>query len=477
MSSRYNVVVIGAGSAGLVSSYVAAALKAKVALIERHKMGGDCLNTGCVPSKALIKTARFIADMRRCQELGVKRVDFEVDFAQVMERVKRVVAEVEPHDSVARYSGLGVECISGTGEILDPHNVRVGGRTLNTKNIIVATGGSPFIPPLKGIDKIKPLTSENLWDIRTLPRRLIVLGGGPIGSEMAQAFARIGSRVTQIEQGPRILPREDDDVAAEIAHFFKKDGVEIVTQTKAKEILIENGEKILVCDSPTGERRIAFDELLCAVGRRANTSGVDWAKHGIELNPNGTIKVDEFLRTTQKNIYACGDVVGPFQFTHTASHQAGYCVINSIFSPIKKFKADYTVIPWVTFVDPEVAQVGLNEQMAKAKNIPYEVTKYGLDDLDRAICESEAHGFVKVLTKPGSDKIIGATIVGHNAGEYFIEFVQAMRQGFGLNGIMSAIHPYPTYAEANRYAAGMWKRAHAPAAGLKFLEWFNRTRR
>lgn len=477
MAERYNVVVVGAGSAGLVSSYVCAALKAKVALIEKSKMGGDCLNYGCVPSKALIKTARFIADMRRCQELGVKKVDFEVDFAQVMERVHRVIAEIEPHDSMQRYSSLGVECIPGMGEIVDPYTVKVGNKILKTKHIILAMGGSPVVPPLKGIEKIKPLTSENLWEIRILPRRLIVLGGGPIGSEMAQAFARIGSRVTQVEMGPRILGREDDDVASVIAHSFKKDGVEIVTQTRAKEIVIEGGEKILICDSAGTERRIPFDEILCAVGRRANTGGVDWKKLGIELNPNGTIKVDAFMRTTQKNICAAGDIAGPYQFTHTASHQAGYAVINSLFAPLKKFKADYSVIPWVTFTDPEVAQVGLNEQAAKSQGIPYELTKYGLDDLDRAICESEAHGFVKVLTKPGTDKIIGATVVGHNAGEFFIEFVQAMRQGFGMNGIMNAIHPYPTYAEANRYAAGQWKRAHAPAAGLKFLNWFNRVRR
>lgn len=477
MTERYNVVVIGAGAAGLVSAYVSAALQSKVALIEKGKMGGDCLNYGCVPSKALIKTARFISDMRRCQELGVKRVDFEVDFAQVMQRVHRIIAAIEPHDSIERYTKLGVECLSGTAEIIDPTTVKVGNRLLKTKHIVLALGGSPAIPPLKGIEAITPLTSENIWHLKALPRRLVVLGGGPIGCELAQAFGRLGSRITIVEQGLRILPREDEDVAAEITGFLRKESVEALTSTTAKEIAIENGEKFLICQSQNNQTRIPFDELLCAAGRRPNTQGVDWQKLGIALNKNGTIKVDAYMRTTQKNIYAAGDVVGPYQFTHTASHQAGYTAINSLFSPFKKFKADYSVIPWVTFTDPEVAHVGLNEQMAKEQNILYEITKYGIDDLDRAICESEAHGFVKVLTKPGSDKILGATVVGHNAGEYFIEFVQAMRQGFGLNGIMNAVHPYPTFAEANRYVAGQWKRAHAPASGLKFLKWFNRVRR
>lgn len=478
MTEKYNIVVIGGGAAGLVSAYIAAAVKAKVALIEREKMGGDCLNTGCVPSKALIRTARFVADMKKHQELGIKSVSYDFDFADIMDRVHQVIKKIEPHDSIERYEGLGVECITGEAKIIDPHTVEVNGRTLKTKNIILALGAAPFVPPIKGLDSVAYLTSENLWNLRTLPKRLIVLGGGPIGCEMAQSFSRLGSKVTQVEMAERILIREDADVAQVVIDRFKEEGVNLLTSAKATEVIHKDGEKLLVCELKDGSRKeVPFDEIIVAVGRRARTDGIDWGKLGITLNGNGTIKTDPYLRANGSNIYACGDVAGPYQFTHTAAHQAWYCAVNALFSPFKKFKVDYRVISWCTFTDPEVAQVGLNETAAKAQGVPYDVTTYGVDDLDRAIADSENHGLVKVLTVPGTDKIIGATIVSHLAGELIGEFVSAMKHGFGMNAILGTIHAYPTYIEANKYAAGNWKKANAPAFALKILAKYHAFRR
>lgn len=470
---KFNVVVIGAGAGGLVSSYLCASLKSKVALIEKHKMGGDCLNYGCVPSKALIKTAKFVSEMKRHQELGIKSVQYEIDFAQVMDRVHEKIAKIEPHDSVERYEGLGVRCFSGEAEIVDHNTVKVGDKTLHGKSIILAMGASPFVPPIKGLDAIKYRTSENLWSMRELPKRLVVLGGGPIGCELAQSFQRLGSQVTQVEMLPSILAREDQDVSQVISESLKKDGVDLLTGHKAKEVLVDGDEKVLICEGDGGERRVPFDEIIVAVGRRANTSGFDWDRLGVELNPNGTIKVDPYLRAGPKNFYACGDVAGPYQFTHTAAHQAYYCAVNALFSPWVKFKANYDVISWCTFTDPEVAQVGLNEKAANELGIPYEVTTYGMDDSDRAITESEAHGFIKVLTKPGSDKILGATVISHLAGELIGEFVSAMRMGFGLNKILGTIHAYPTFIEGNKAVAGNWKKNHSPGWALKILAWLH----
>jgi pyruvate/2-oxoglutarate dehydrogenase complex dihydrolipoamide dehydrogenase (E3) component len=474
---RYNNIVIGAGSAGLVSAYISAAIKARVALIERGRMGGDCLNYGCVPSKTLIRTARMVHDMQRHQELGIKSVQFEVDLGQIMDRVQAKIQQIEPNDSVERYTGLGVDCLTGNAEILDPHTVRVGDETLTTKNIILAVGASPWIPPIRGIEQVRYRTSENLWDMRELPRRFVVLGGGPIGCEMAQSFARLGSQVTQIEMAPRILGREDEDMARLVVDRLNSDGVRILTQTKATEVITEDGGHVLRCDGPDGEVRVPFDEILVAVGRKANTVGVDWAKLGIELNQNGSFKVDEYLRTTQSNIYACGDCVGPYQLTHAASHQAWYSAVNALFSPFKKFKVDYQHLSWCTFTDPELAHVGFNEETAKAAGLSYEVTYYDMADSDRAIAESEDYGRIKVLTRAGSDKIIGATIVSHLAGELINEFVQAIKHGIGLNQILGTIHAYPTYMEANKAVAGVWKKAHAPQWALRLLAQFHRWRR
>jgi dihydrolipoamide dehydrogenase len=474
MSNKFNVVVIGGGSAGLVSAYICAAVKAKVALVERNLMGGDCLNYGCVPSKALIRTSRFVAEAKKAHKLGIKNVSFEVDFAAVMDRVHQVIGQIAPHDSVARYTSLGVDCFTGNAEVLSNKAVRVGDQILEAKNIILAVGASPFIPPIPGLDRSKVLTSENLWELRTLPRRLVVLGGGPIGCEMAQAFARLGSEVTIIEQSDRILPRDDSDVSELVTEKLKSEHLRILSGCTAEKVDHNASETKVWYRTKSGQQDcVACDGILVAVGRRANTDQLDTKKLGIQLAPNGTIMTDAYLRANGSNIFACGDAAGPYQFTHTAAHQAWYCAVNALFRPFKKFAVDYRVIPWVTFTDPEVAHVGLNETMAKQKGISYEVTKYGVDDLDRAIAEGEDHGFVKVLTKPGSDQILGATIAAHNAGEMITEFIQAMKQGFGLNKILGTIHPYPTYSEANKFAAGNWKKAHAPEQALRWLKMFH----
>jgi len=472
-----NLIVIGAGSGGLVASYIAAAVKAKVTLIEKHKMGGDCLNTGCVPSKALIRSARFINHVKRAEEFGFRDASADFDFAQIMERVQGVVKKVEPHDSVDRYTALGVEVIEGEARITSPYSVEVNGKTLTAKSIILATGARPFVPPIPGVDQMEYLTSDNLWEIRELPRRLMVLGGGPIGCELAQCFARFGSEVSIVEMTPRLMIREDPDVSARVIERFAEEDINVLVGHTAREFRIQDGQKQLIAEADGKEVILEFDQLLVAVGRAANTSGFGLEELGIRLTPQRTIETNEFLQTNIPNIYACGDVAGPFQFTHTAAHQAWYASVNALFGVFRRFKADYSVIPFATFTDPEVARVGLNEQEAIAKKVKYEVTVYGLEDLDRAIADGEDHGFVKVLTVPGKDRILGATIVGEHAGDLIAEFVSAMRHGFGLNKILGTIHIYPTWTEANKYAAGNWKKAHAPENVLKWVGRFHAWRR
>lgn len=468
-----NIVVIGAGSGGLVAAYIAAAVKAKVTLIEKHKMGGDCLNTGCVPSKTLIRSARFLQQTRRAEAFGFKSASAEFEFSDLMERVQSVIKKVEPHDSVERYTGLGVEVIQGEAKITSPYTVDVNGQTLTTRSIVIATGAQPFIPPIKGIGKIDYLTSDNLWEIREQPQRLLVLGGGPIGCELAQSLARFGAKVTIVEMMPSLMIREDDDVAVLVTERFTEEGINVCTDHNAKEFKIEDGRKRLIAEYEGKDVTIEFDQLLVAVGRAANISGFGLEELGIRISARRTIEVNEFLQTNIPNIYACGDVAGPYQFTHTAAHQAWYASVNSLFGVFRKFKVDYSVIPFATFTDPEVARVGLNELEAREQGIPYEVTRYNLDDLDRAIADGEDHGFVKVLTIPGKDKILGATIIGEHAGDLIAEFVAAMRHGFGLNKVLSTIHIYPTWTEGNKYAAGNWKRAHAPEKLLKWVAKFH----
>jgi pyruvate/2-oxoglutarate dehydrogenase complex dihydrolipoamide dehydrogenase (E3) component/uncharacterized membrane protein YdjX (TVP38/TMEM64 family) len=459
-----NMVVIGAGSAGLVTAYIAAAVKAKVTLVEKHRMGGDCLNTGCVPSKALIRSAKFMSHVARAKEFGIAEASARLRFADVMERVAGVVKAIEPHDSVERYAALGVDCVAGTARILSPWAVEIRGeegrtQTLTTKNIVIAAGARPFVPPIPGIEDVGYLTSDTLWSLRELPPRLVVLGGGPIGCELAQSFARLGAKVTQVEMLPRIMIREDPEVSAMVMRKFREEGIDVLVGHKAKQFLREDGGKVLVAEHEGRDVRIPFDAVLVAVGRVANTQGYGLEELGIPVTKQRTVEVNEYMQTLYPNIYACGDVAGPYQFTHTAAHTAWYSAVNALFGRFRKFRADFSVIPWATFTEPEVARVGLNETEAKEKGIAYEVTTYGIDDLDRAIADGEAHGLVKVLTVPGKDRILGATIVGEHAGDLLAEYVLAMKHGLGLNQILGTIHVYPTLAEANKFAAGNWKRA------------------
>jgi len=476
-----NLVVIGAGSGGLVTSYIAAAVKAKVTLVEKHKMGGDCLNTGCVPSKALIRSAKWLSHLDRHEEFGIKQASAEFDFADIMNRVQGVIKTVEPHDSIERYTELGVDIVQGSAKIISPWEVEVktakGVKTLTTRSIVIAAGARPFVPAISGLDKVDPLTSDTIWNLRELPKRLLVLGGGPIGCELAQSFARLGSQVTQIEMLPRIMIREDPEVSEAVMSRFKQEGVDLRVGHTAKEFIIEEGEKILIAEHEGQAVKIPFDQVLVAIGRIANITGYGVEEMGITLSPRKTIETNAFQETNYPNIYACGDVAGPYQFTHVAAHQAWYAAVNALFGQIKKFKTDYSVIPWSTFTDPEVARVGLNEQEAKEQNIPYEVVTYGIDDLDRAIADGEDNGLVKVLTQPGKDKILGVTIVGEHAGDLIAEFVLAMKHGLGLNKILGTIHIYPTMVEANKYAAGMWKKQHAPEGLLRWVEKFHNWRR
>ncbi|OEC33152.1 Pyruvate/2-oxoglutarate dehydrogenase complex, dihydrolipoamide dehydrogenase (E3) component [Pseudomonas cuatrocienegasensis] len=474
-----NLLVIGAGSGGLVSAYIAAAVKAKVSLIEKHKMGGDCLNTGCVPSKALLRSAKLANELKKGAALGFTGVQGAVDFPAVMQRIQRVIADIEPHDSVERYTGLGVEVLQGEAKILSPWAVEVNGQTLTSRNLIIAAGARPLVPKIPGIEQVQGYTSDTIWSLREQPRWLLVLGGGPIGCELAQAFQRLGSQVIQVELAERLLPREDADASERVLQSLRNDGVDVRLQHRAERFEVVNGEQRMVArrlDSDE-EVTIAFDCVLLALGRVANVTGYGVEELGLTLRPNGTLETDEYLATRFPNIYAVGDVTGPYQLTHVAAHQAWYAAVNALFSGFKRFKVDYRVIPACTFTDPEVARVGLSEGEAKAQHIAYEVTRYGIDDLDRAIADEAAHGFVKVLTVPGKDRILGVTIVGEHAGELLAEYVLAMKHGLGLNKMLGTIHTYPTMAEANKYAAGEWKRAHAPQGLLRLVERFHSWRR
>lgn len=469
-SFDYNLVVIGAGAGGLVSAYIASAVKARVALIEKHKMGGDCLNTGCVPSKALIKAAKFAHEIDKAPQLGFEATSTTINFAKVMKRVHQVIATIEPHDSVKRYTELGVEVISASATIVDPWTVEVDGKRITAAQMIVATGARPFVPPITGLADIEYLTSDNLWQLTELPEKLIVLGGGPIGSELTQAFARLGSRVCQVELFDQIMPREDVEVSKFVKQTFIEEGIEVLTSHQALRVEVRDEQKQLICLYNGEEVAIEFDQIIVAVGRAANTSGFGLEQLGINLRPNKTIEVNDYLQTNYPNIYAVGDVTGPYQFTHVAAHQAWYSAVNSLFGRFKKFKVDYRVIPWATFVDPEIARVGMNEQEAAEQGIDFRITRYNLDDLDRAIAENQTKGWVKVITAGSSDKILGVTIVGHNGGELIAEYVSAMKHNLGLNKILGTIHLYPTMSEANKYAAGVWKRNNAPQKILGWLE-------
>ena len=475
-----NLVVIGAGSAGLVSALIAATVKAKVTLVEANKMGGDCLNTGCVPSKALIKSAKVAEQMRHADRYGITPTEPDIPFGQTIERVMQAIRTIEPHDSVERYTGLGVDVVEGYGKVVDPWTVEIARKDgvtqrLTTRGIVIAAGAEPFVPPIPGLEQSNYLTSDTMWDafakMEHAPARIAVLGGGPIGCELSQALARLGSRVTQVEMAQRVLGREDDEVSALAQASLEASGVEVLTGHRAARV--EPGR--LIADRDDSEVAIEFDVLIVAVGRAARLTGYGLEDIGIDTTK--TVVTDDFLATRFPNIYAAGDVAGPYQFTHTASHQAWFASVNALFGQFKRFKADYRVIPAVTFLDPEIARVGLNEREAREQGVEYEVTRYELDGLDRAIAESERRGFVKVLTPPGKDTILGATIVGAHAGELLAEYVLAMKHKLGLNKILGTIHSYPTMAEANKFAAGEWKKKHKPEALLALVEKYHAWRR
>jgi pyruvate/2-oxoglutarate dehydrogenase complex dihydrolipoamide dehydrogenase (E3) component/uncharacterized membrane protein YdjX (TVP38/TMEM64 family) len=479
-----NMVVIGGGAGGLVSSYIAAAVKAKVTLVEAGEMGGDCLNYGCVPSKAIIKSAKVAQQIRHADRYGLDASEPSISFKNVMNRVHKVIAAIAPNDSVERYNSLGVDVVKGYARILDPWTVEIKTtegetQTLTTRSIIVATGASPFVPPLPGIEDSGYVTSDTLWErfaqLDTAPKRMIVLGGGPIGCELAQAFSRLGSYVTQVELGPRLMGREDADVADFAEAVLRNSGVNVLTEHKALRFEQENGIRKLIVSNDGVESVIEYDEVIVAVGRKARLNGFGLEELGIRFDR--TIETDEYLQTLFPNIYAAGDVVGPYQFTHVAAHQAWYAAVNALFGTFKTFKVDYRVIPWTTFIDPEVARVGLSESDAKAQGIDVEVTRYEFDELDRAIAESANKGFIKILTPPGKDKILGVTIVSEHAGDLIAEFVLAMKHGLGLNKILGTIHAYPTWAEGAKYAAGNWKRANAPEKSLNWVKKYHDWRR
>jgi pyruvate/2-oxoglutarate dehydrogenase complex dihydrolipoamide dehydrogenase (E3) component/uncharacterized membrane protein YdjX (TVP38/TMEM64 family) len=479
-----NMIVIGAGAGGLVTSYIAAAVKAKVTLIEAGEMGGDCLNYGCVPSKAVIKSAKIAEQIRHGEHYGLENMAPQFSFKKVMARVHQVIADIAPHDSVERYTNLGVDVVKGYGKLLDPWTVEIklndgGTQTLTARTIVIATGARPFVPPLPGIEETGYVTSDTLWtkfaELEEAPKKLVVLGGGPIGSELAQSFARLGSNVTQIEMSERIMIKEDLEVSTFAHEALTESGVNILTSHQALRCKERDGKKFIVVKHNDTEIDIEYDELLCAVGRSARLKGYGLEELGIETNR--TVVTNEYLETLYPNIFAAGDIVGPYQFTHVAAHQGWYAAVNGLFGNLKKFKVDYRVIPWTTFIDPEVARVGLNEQDAIDKGIDYEITRFEFEELDRAITDSATKGFIKVITPKGKDKILGVTVVSEHAGDLIAEFVLAMKHGLGLNKILGTIHSYPTWAEGNKYAAGEWKRAHAPEKVLNMLEKYHTWRR
>lgn len=472
-----NVVVLGAGSAGLVASLIVAGAKARVVLIEKHKMGGDCLNTGCVPSKSLIRSGRVASYLKRACEYGLKAPAAEVDFPAVMERVQGVIKAIEPHDSVERFTSLGVECEQGEASILNPYQVKVNDRVINTRSIIIATGARPFVPSIPGLDQIDYLTSDTVWELRELPKRLLVIGGGPIGCELAQAFNNLGAAVTQVDQAPRIMPREDAEVSELVARRFENEGIRVLTGHKVVSFRKTDDGAVMEAEREGEKVEVGFDRVLLAIGRKANVEGFGLEALNMPLTRQGTLEVNQYLQTAYPNIYACGDVAGPYQFTHMASFQAWYAALNALAGWLRKSPINYRVVPWATFTDPEVARVGLNEQEAKEKNIAYEVTRYDLSHLDRALADQEAHGFVKVLTVPGKDKILGVTIVGYHAGELIAEYVFAMTHGLGLKKIAATTHIYPTLMEANRFAANNWRSARLPVKLFPYMERFFRWQR
>ncbi|MDA0687643.1 MAG: FAD-dependent oxidoreductase [Proteobacteria bacterium] len=472
-----NVVVIGGGSAGLVSAIIAVGAKAKTILIEKDRMGGDCLNTGCVPSKSLLRSGRIMSYIRRAGEYGIEGAAATVNFARVMERVQEIIKTIEPHDSMERFTSLGVECIAGDARITSPYSVEVNGRTINTRSIIIATGARPMVPPVPGLNEVGYLTSDTIWTLRELPRRLLVVGGGPIGCELAQAFNNLGSEVTQVDMASRVMPREDVEVSEAVMEQFRKQGIQLLTSHKLTRFGKAGETKFMEAEHEGETVRVEFDQVLLAIGRKANVEGFGLEELNMPLTAQGTVEVNSAMQTAFPNIFACGDVAGPYQFTHMASFQAFFAAINSLLGGWWRLRAKYNVVPWATFTDPEVARVGLSEAEAKSRGIKYEVTRYDMDHHDRSLADGEAHGFIKVLTVPNKDKILGVTIVGYHAGELIGEFVFAMTHGMGLKKIAAVTHIYPTLLEGNKFAANAWRNKRLPEKYFPWLEKFFRWQR
>ncbi|CAE7236501.1 merA [Symbiodinium microadriaticum] len=472
-----NVLVIGGGSAGLVAAIIAVGAKAKTVLVEKDKMGGDCLNTGCVPSKSIIRSGRIMSYIRRAREYGIDNASGEANFSAVMDRVQDIIKTIEPHDSVERFTALGVECHTGEAKITSPYTVEVNGKEITTRSIIIATGGRPLVPPIPGLDEVGYLTSDTVWELRELPRRLLVIGGGPIGCELAQAFNNLGSMVTQVDKAPRILSREDPEVSEVVAERFAEDGIRVLVDHELKQFSKSENGFVMEAEHKGEAVRVEFDRVILAMGRKANVEGFGLEELDMPLSDQGTIAVSQSMQTRYPNIYACGDVAGPYQFTHMASFQAFYASINSLLGGWWRLRAKYNVVPWTTFTDPEVARVGMSEEEAKQQGKDYEVTRYDMDHLDRALADGEAHGFIKVLTEPGKDKMLGVTIVGYHAGELIGEFVFAMTHGMGLKSIAAVTHIYPTLGEANKFTANAWRNARLPEKYFPLMEKFFRWQR
>ena len=415
--------------------------------------------------------ARFSADVQRAVDFGFKPLTCSFDFTEIMARTKRVIAKIEPHDSAERYESLGVEVYSGTAKIISPWEVLVNDEKISARNIIIATGAEPLIPAIRGIDRVSYLTSETIWNLKELPKRLVILGGGPIGIELAQTFARLSSDVTLVEGSNMILNREDSDVSEFLKQALESDGVKILTDHQAVSIEGSKGQyRIVCCSEKNQEVVIACDELIVAVGRKASIAGLGLEELNIEMTPEGNIAVDQYLRTSLSNIFAIGDVAGPYQFTHTASYMASYAAMNAMFGWFWKSKINYSVVPWCTFSSPEVARVGLSEDEALKQGIPYDIVKFDVSRLDRAITDGEERGFVKILTRPRSDKILGVTIISEHAGDVISEYILAMKEGIGLKKVLGAIHIYPTFGEMNKHAASQWRKNNIPVWLFNWLE-------
>ena len=486
-----NLIVMGAGAGGLVSAYIAATLKAKVTLVEAQKMGGDCLNTGCIPSKTLIKAARVAHQMRHASQYGLADTQPVFRLADLMQHINATIASIAPHDSVERYTALGVDVLQGYAKIIHPWAVEVSlndgsTRTLTTRSIVIAAGARPVVPELPGLQEVGFLTSDTLWDALArrdaLPQRLVVLGAGAVGCELAQCFARLGCQVTLVDLAVQVLPREDAQASAMVAAALRADGVRLLLGHQAMHCELRGGEKTLWVQTrhapktdSSAQEALVFDDLMCAVGRSARLTGYGLEALGIATT--NTVQTNDCLQTIFPNIYAVGDVAGLYQLTHVAAHQAWHATVNALLGGIKKFRVSYRVIPRVTFTDPEVAQVGLSVQEADRQGVAYEVTQLELGGLDRAITDGATSGFVKVLTVPGRDRILGVTVVGEQAGELIAEYALAMQNGWGLKKILSTVHAYPTLVEANRAVAGQWRRAHASERALRWAQRFHAWRR